>query len=191
MMAKYIEEEMEVLKKLDLDIINQIFKSIKTAYETGGRVYIIGNGGSSANGSHFTNDIKKSLKNTNNGFDVICLTDNVPLVTAYDNDVAYEDIFFAQLDGQMREEDILIALSVSGSSPNLVKAFQYAQGVCYKTIAIIGDYNGILEQYADILLVLQTKNYGIAEDVQQTIHHMVAQVLRDEQINCKGEILER
>lgn len=176
----YINEEINVLRELDLNAIGMIFSAVKTAYENGGRIYIMGNGGSSANASHWVNDIKKNIRRVNNGFDVISLTDNVPLFTAYSNDVSYEDAFFEMVKADVREEDILLGLSVSGNSKNIVNAFKYGQANGCKTISIIADYNGELEDCSDICVVLNTKNYGIAEDVQQTINHMIVQVIKSQ-----------
>lgn len=176
--TKYIEEEINILENLDQDKINEIYIAIMSACQVGGRVYLMGNGGSSANASHWVNDIKKNIKNTNNGFDVICLTDNVPLLTAYANDVAYEDIFLEQIKDCIREEDVVIALSVSGNSPNLVRAIKYAKEMNSQTISIIADYNGRLSEYSDIVLSIKTKNYGIAEDIQQTINHILVQKIK-------------
>lgn len=187
--SEYVEEETKILQSLDIELMNRLYESIIKAYQNGGRIYMIGNGGSSANASHWVNDIKKGLHNTNNGFDVICLTDNIPLMTAYANDVSYEDVFYEQIKGQIREEDIIIALSVSGNSRNLVKAYQYAKEVNCTTIAIVADYNGALERYADLLFILKTKNYGIAEDVQQTINHILVQKLKKWQASCEREVL--
>lgn len=177
---EYIQEEIDALRSLDYDKIDAIYVSIMTAYQTGGRVYLIGNGGSSANAAHWVNDLKKNIENISNGFDVTCLTDNVPLLTAYANDVAYEDVFLEQVKGCLREKDVLIALSVSGSSPNLVRVMQYAGEVKCKTISIIAGYNGILEEISDIVLEIKTKSYGIAEDVQQSINHILVQKLKKE-----------
>lgn len=183
---EYVCEEIEVLKSLEYIKIDEIGTKILDAHQTGGRVYIIGNGGSSANASHWVNDLKKSLKKVNNGFDVISLTDNVPLLTAYANDVAYEDIFLEQIKDMIRPSDLLLALSVSGSSSNLVNAFRYAKGEGACTISIVGDYNGKILEYSDINMVLATKNYGIAEDIQQSIVHILVERIKKINGQCGG-----
>lgn len=180
--TEYVKEEIYALQKLDLDKVDEILKNIVSAYQTGGRVYLMGNGGSSANASHWVNDFKKNMKNIDNGFDVVCLTDNVPLFTAYANDAAYEDSFLEQIRGRIRKEDIVIALSVSGNSPNLVRAFQYAKEKHCRTISIVADCNGGLLELSDIALVIETKNYGIAEDIQQTINHILVQILKEQAV---------
>ncbi len=185
--AEYIKEEVNALQNLDCDKVDAILESIASAYRTGGRVYLMGNGGSSANASHWVNDLKKNLRNINNGFDVVCLTDNVPLFTAYSNDVAYEDSFLEQIKGRIRQEDVVIALSVSGNSPNLVRAFQYAKEVNCRTISIIADYNGALMKLSDIVLVIGTKNYGIAEDIQQAIDHILVQAIKEHPVMMTRE----
>lgn len=185
--AEYIKEEVNALQNLDYDKVDAILESIMSAYRTGGQVYLMGNGGSSANASHWVNDLKKNLGNINNGFDVICLTDNVPLFTAYSNDVAYEDSFLEQIKGRIRKVDVVIALSVSGNSPNLVRAFQYAKEMNCRTISIIADYNGALMKLSDIVLVIGTKNYGIAEDIQQTIDHILVQAIKEQPVMMTRE----
>ena len=174
--SEYIREEIEMLKNLDKKKILEIYFCIERAYKNGGRVYLLGNGGSCANASHWVNDLKKNIQNTSNGFDIISLTDNVPLLTAYANDVAYTNAFLEQIINRIREVDVMIALSVSGSSENLVEAFRYGHQNKCQTISIIANYEGKLKQYSDITLTLKTKNYGIAEDAQQTINHILVQL---------------
>ena len=185
--TEYVREEICALQNLDFDKVNEILKSIVSAYQNGGRVYLMGNGGSSANASHWVNDMRKNIRNINNGFDVICLTDNVPLFTPYSNDSAYEDSFLEQIKGRVRQEDVVIALSVSGNSPNLVRAFQYAKEMKCRTISIIADYNGGLMKLSDVALVIGTKNYGIAEDVQQTINHILVETMKKQPVMMTRE----
>lgn len=185
--TEYVREEICALQNLDFDKVNEILKSIVSAYQNGGRVFLMGNGGSSANASHWVNDMRKNIRNINNGFDVICLTDNVPLFTAYSNDSAYEDSFLEQIKGRIRQEDVVIALSVSGNSPNLVRAFQYAKEMKCRTISIIADYNGGLMKLSDVALVIGTKNYGIAEDIQQTINHILVEVMKKQPVMMTRE----
>lgn len=186
--SEYIREEIEVLDSLDQEKILEIYSCIERAYKNGGRVYLLGNGGSSANTSHWVSDLKKNIQNTDNGFDIISLTDNVPLLTAYANDVAYAKVFLEQIVYRIREVDVMIALSVSGSSMNLVEAFRYANQKKCKTISIIANYEGKLAQYSDITLTLDTKSYGIAEDVQQTINHILVQLCKScEKVMVRGE----
>lgn len=176
---KYIEEEIKVLRKLDNTKIDVISESIINVYHDGGRVYLLGNGGSAANASHWVNDMKKNMKNIDNGFDVINLTDNVSLLTAYANDISYENIFLEQIKGVISEKDMLVILSVSGNSSNLVSAVKYARERNCRIISIVGDYNGKVIEYTDIALIIDTKSYGIAEDIQQTINHILIQKLEN------------
>ncbi len=185
----YIQKEMDALGSLDYSMIDKIYASIMNAYRTGGRIYLIGNGGSAANAAHWVNDIKKNTSNINNGFDVTSLSDNVSLLTAFANDVAYADVFLEQLKGSLRKKDVLIALSVSGSSSNIVRAMQYAREIEAKTISIVADYNGILEAYSDVVLKIYTKSYGIAEDIQQSINHILVQKIKEEFNTNLGEEL--
>ena len=185
----YIQKEMDALGSLDYSMIDKIYASIMNAYRTGGRIYLIGNGGSAANAAHWVNDIKKNTSNINNGFDVTSLCDNVSLLTAFANDVAYADVFLEQLKGSLRKKDVLIALSVSGSSSNIVRAMQYAREIEAKTISIVADYNGILEAYSDVVLKIYTKSYGIAEDIQQSINHILVQKIKEEFNTNLGEEL--
>lgn len=173
----YIREEVKVLHSLEHSKIEEIINSIIAAYKFGGRIYFLGNGGSSANAAHWVNDIKKNVTNTNNGFDVICLSDNTPLFTAYANDVSYEDAFVSQIEGSLKKEDVIIALSVSGNSNNIIKAVEYAHGINCRTVSIVGDFAGSICDFSDVVIKIDTKNYGIAEDLQQTICHIVSQTL--------------
>ena len=109
---------------------------------------------------------------------MFALSDNTPIITAYGNDLSYSDIFVEQLKNYMQQGDIVLSMSVSGSSPNLLAAHKYAQSLSCRCISIIGDYDGALRGCSDFTIVIPSKNYGVVEDAHLIIGHILSQKLR-------------
>ena len=114
---------------------------------------------------------------------MISLSDNIPLLTAYANDVSYDDIYLFQLEKIMQKRDLIIILSVSGNSSNLVKAVKYAKENNTTVISIVGDYKGKVLDYSDMSLIVNSKNYGIVEDIQLSLGHMISQNIKNSNID--------
>jgi len=155
------------LHELDLqgDVIEEIVNLIHQVQE----VYIIGNGGSAATASHFAIDLSKK------GINAQALTDPAQL-TAYANDQDYSEVFTAQLaNKQTLDRSLLIAFSVSGNSPNIVKALEYANAQGIFTVAIVGSGGGKVKGIADQDLILSSSNYGQVEDVHLALCHIIAE----------------
>lgn len=151
--ANYIENEIAVLRMLDMDAINDVLNLLEQALVNENIIYIMGNGGSAATAAHMQNDFNKGISEyTEKKFRFLCLNDNVPTVMAIANDIGYEEIFRFQLRGKLRPGDIVIGISGSGNSKNVLNAVEYAKE-CGNTVVGITGYNGgKLREMADYSL---------------------------------------
>jgi D-sedoheptulose 7-phosphate isomerase len=175
----YLEYLREVLALLDLEEIAAFASTLLAARERGARIFFIGNGGSAATASHFANDIAIGSRSWDKPFRALSLTDNVAIMTAIANDYGYERIFVLQLQTLMTPGDILVAISASGNSPNLVAAVEYANKSGATTIAITGFDGGQLRRIAGqcVHVPTSTGEYGPAEDVHLVLDHLVGAFL--------------
>lgn len=183
MFKEYIEnykkELMDTFNAMDEDILEQIYMSIEIARKGGKQVFVLGNGGSAAAASHWVCDFGKGINvKDSKRLKIYSLMDNMSISSALGNDISYEDVFVEQLNNYLDQGDVVIGLSVSGSSRNLVKALEFARMRNAVTISIIGDYDGIMKKYSDITLLIPSKNYGIVEDIHMSIDHMISQYIK-------------
>ena len=119
----YFEKEKEVISNLNYDEITEAVEAIKAAYERSATIYIFGNGGSSATASHYVGDFNKGIcEKLDKKFNLICLSDNTPILTAIANDISYDDVFVFQLRNKLKPDDLIMAISGSGNSKNVIKA---------------------------------------------------------------------
>lgn len=175
---KYLDEEMAVIKSLDHNAINQVLNDIVDTYEKEGTIYIFGNGGSSATASHFMNDFNKGLSETlEKKFRFCCLNDNVPTVMAIANDCGFEKVFVMQLEGKLKKEDLVIGISGSGNSMNVVTALEYAKSNHVKTVGITGYDGGKVRKLVDTALHVPVNNMQITEDIHMIFDHLMMTVL--------------
>ncbi len=138
-------------------------------------VYFIGNGGSASTASHFVNDLSIGTKSLDRPFRAISLCDNQAVITAIANDYGYEYIFSKQLSVLLKENDVVVAISASGNSPNLIQAFSIAKNKAAVTVGISAFDGGKLKVLADVSVYVPTKKgeYGPAEDVHLMLDHLV------------------
>ncbi|MGD9900267.1 MAG: SIS domain-containing protein [Calditrichaceae bacterium] len=179
----YIEELITNLKSINFDDLQRVFEMLRTAVEKNQAVYIFGNGGSAVTASHFACDLGKgTITDFKNGkrFHVVSLTDNVAWFTAIANDISYDDIFVEQLKNYLIKDDLVIGISASGNSPNVLKAIEYANGQGAQTIGLVGFGGGKLKELAHDSLVVPSRNYGVAEDFHLIIEHILTQYLKKE-----------
>jgi len=172
----YISKLTQTLNSLDVDIINQIILSLEKVNEDNAKIYIIGNGGSAATASHMANDLGIGLKLRDiRAFDVESLSDNSSVCTAIANDIGYDNIFYAQIKHKIKPNDVLIAISCSGNSPNIVKAVEYAKEVGTTIVGASGFEGGKLKELCDINFHVQTDKgeYGLVEDVHMILDHII------------------
>lgn len=166
----YIERDIEYLRNIDSDKIEKIIGILNDIGV--GRIYIAGNGGSAATALHFATDL--TLKDK--GLLVTCLNENQALLTALSNDYGYEDIFKLQLEGNFTSNDILIVISASGKSENLIKAVRYANKIGGASIGIIGFDGGELLNLCGYNIFIETPKgtYEEVEDIHLVIVHILA-----------------
>jgi len=172
----YLTRLKHILDNFDSDVVSDIVDLLDCSIESKSRVYIIGNGGSSATASHMVNDLGAGLRRRDIiNLDVVSLGDNSPVVTAIANDIGYENIFFMQMKGLINSSDILIAISCSGDSPNIIKAADYAKELGCKIIGITGFTGGYLKSISDVSFhVKAPKNdYGLVEDAHMILDHII------------------
>lgn len=168
-----------VLKAIDTREIGQFIETLFDARERGSTIYFIGNGGSAATASHFANDIAIGTNSYNKPFRAVSLTDNQAIITAIGNDYGCEEIFVRQLMILGRPGDVVVAISASGNSPNLLRAFDYAKIIGIKTVAITAFDGGKMKNIADESVHVPTalKEYGPAEDAHMVLDHLVSAYL--------------
>ncbi len=171
---KYIAEQKHALDSINSGEVVKLIQILANALKQNRQIFVMGNGGSSSNTSHFATDLGKSASDKiGKRFKVFSLNDNVSWITALGNDYSYEDIFTGQLKNFAMKGDVVITASVSGNSPNLVSAFQWAKKHGLITIALVGAKRGRLFNVADYPLVVDSIHYGKVEDAQMTILHML------------------
>ena len=178
----YFEYVTQLIQSIDLSALEQVVNRLHSVREHGACVYIMGNGGSAATASHFANDLGKTAKKSGKpAIRAFCLTDNVPWLTALANDEGYENVFAGQLDNHLRPGDVVIAISASGNSTNLVRAVELAKSRGARTIGILGFDGGTLCQMVDVLLLVPSEigRYGPVEDVHLMLEHVITECLKE------------
>lgn len=174
----YIDNEIRILKELDVNVIENIIKEIDFSRERGNVIYVCGNGGSSATASHFCCDFNKGVSGLSDKCtNLICLSDNIPTITAIANDISYEEIFSYQLKNRLKQGDILLAISGSGNSKNIVKAMECAKEKGNKIIGLCGYSGGKVKEMSDICLHVDINNMQIVEDIHMILDHCMMFVM--------------
>ena len=176
----YFEREKEVISNLDYDEIAEAVEAIKAAYERGATIYVFGNGGSAATASHYVGDFNKGIcEKLDKKFNLICLSDNTPILTAIANDISYDDVFVFQLKNKLKPDDLIMAISGSGNSKNVIKAVEYAREVGTKVVGITGYSGGKLKELSDYKMHVNIDDMQIAEDLHMAFDHMMYRVFTD------------
>lgn len=171
----YIGKQKQALDTIPLEKVAEIVDLFKNALDNDKQIFVFGNGGSAANASHFVTDLGKgSSDKTYKRFRCLSLNDNTAWITALGNDYSYEDIFVKQLMNYARKGDLLFMMSVSGNSPNLVKAASWAKQNDVRVIALVGSKKGKLADLADTPVIVNDDHYGRVEDAHMGICHMIA-----------------
>ncbi len=172
--AEYVRLQKATLDSIPTAQLEGVLQVLRTALQEDRQIFAIGNGGSAANASHFVTDLGKGASDAlGRRFRCLSLTDNVAWMTAIGNDYSYEDVFVRQLENYGRSGDVVIAISVSGNSPNLVKALQWANQKGLRTVALVGAKRGRMAEVADNTVVIGDTHYGRVEDAQMGILHML------------------
>lgn len=172
---KYIRQQEENLGSFPFEQVAEIIKRFKQALDEGRQIFIFGNGGSAANASHFVTDLGKgSSDKTYKRFRCLSLNDNVSWITALSNDYSYDDIFVRQLMNLAQPGDLVFMMSVSGNSPNLIKALEWGHENNIYSITLVGNNKGRIADLADMAVVIGDTHYGRVEDMHMTICHIIA-----------------
>ncbi|MAG20134.1 phosphoheptose isomerase [archaeon] len=170
---KYLGELKEGMDNIDLEKLSKIVEILEKAYENDKQVFIFGNGGSCATASHFAEDLNKCcLIENEKRFRVISLTDNIPLISALANDEGYEFVFSKQLEGLMEEGDVVIGISGSGNSENVLNGIKFGneKGI---SIGLGGFDGGKLKDLCKECLIVPLNHMGKVEDLHLVIAHMI------------------
>jgi D-sedoheptulose 7-phosphate isomerase len=173
---KYVHELKAHLDAIDTEVVAQIVEEIEKVSKAGSKFYVIGNGGSSATASHWANDFAIGLKRRGIlTIDMVSLGDNAAVTSAIANDIGYENIFYMQLKDVLKPEDVILAISCSGNSPNIVTAVEYAKEVGSTIIGASGFDGGKLKQLSDIKFHVDTQKdeYGLVEDIHMILDHII------------------
>jgi D-sedoheptulose 7-phosphate isomerase len=174
----YFSRLSETIDKLDIQVIEQLVELLLRARDRENTVFIFGNGGSAATASHITGDFLKGISyELEKRFRVMCLSDNTSGLTAISNDLGYEDIFVEQLKVFLKKDDLVIGISGSGNSVNVVKAMEFAAGKGARTVALCGYKGGKIRELADLVIHVPINDMEITEDIHIIIFHAVKQVL--------------
>lgn len=173
----YLEHEINTLKALDVNEINAALNLLLATFENGNTVFVFGNGGSSATASHFQNDFNKGVsEHTEKKFNLLCLNDNVATVMAVANDIGFEEVFRFQLIGHMKPGDVVLAISGSGNSKNVLNAVEYAKEQGARVIGLTGFNGGRLKELSDVSLHVPVNSMQITEDIHMVFDHLMMSI---------------
>lgn len=174
----YFNEIRQAFDEISFKEIEKITKIIYSAYLKKKHIFVMGNGGSAVTASHFACDLGKgtlSPKNKKNikRFKVTSLTDNIATITAWSNDLNYDQIFSEQLKNLLSQDDVVIGFSASGNSPNILKAIKLAKKMKAITIGLVGFDGGKLAKIADVCVMAKINKYDAAEDIHLILAHII------------------
>ena len=188
--VRYLDEVARTLESMEKDWphkVHEIVSALVKARDEGKRVFLFGNGGSAATASHMASDLNKGANRKDAPrFKAIALTDNIPAMLAWANDSGYDDIFLEQLRNHVEPEDVVIGISGSGNSANVLKAIQHANDCGAITIGLTGFDGGKLAQLAKIVYVVPNNCMQQIEDIHLLIEHALSLILRDSP-ECAGK----
>jgi len=176
----YKQKIINAFDSVDQNAVDSLVNMLARAYLTRSSVYVCGNGGSATISEHFTCDHSKGICTATNNTTfprVVSLSSNIALITAIANDFAYEDVFSKQLEYLAVPGDVLVAISSSGNSPNIVNVLQKAKELKVLTCSIVGFDGGAAKKQSDLCVHINSNNYGIVEDVTQSIMHYTSAIL--------------
>jgi D-sedoheptulose 7-phosphate isomerase len=180
--AIYLHNFNRILMDMDFNAIERITRSLSQARDRSATIFVAGNGGSAATASHWVNDLGKATKaNGRPPMRVMSLNDNVSWLTALANDEGYERVFSGQLENFARPGDVLVVISASGNSPNLLKAVDLARGTGVFTLGLLGFDGGLLKDRVDDYLWVPTEKgaYGLVESAHSLLCHLLTACLAE------------
>jgi D-sedoheptulose 7-phosphate isomerase len=175
----HIRAVRDVLLQVDVGAVEQVVDIILDAYRRGQHVYVLGNGGSASTATHFACDLSKAtIVEGRARLRVTSLTDNVALLTAWANDTSYENVFAEQLSNLLNAGDVVVAISASGNSPNVLAAVRTGRALGAKTVAIVGFGGGLLKPVVDAAVYIPSDSYGVVEDCHLVLEHAITESTR-------------
>ena len=181
LIRSYFDREIEVIRHLDIDAIHEAVGAIWEAYKRNAVIFIFGNGGSAATASHFVCDFNKGIsEKKDKKFNFVCLSDNVPQMMAIANDYSFDDIFRYPLVNRLKPTDLIIAISGSGNSRNVIRAVEYAKEIGTPVIGITGYHGGKLKEISDYHMDAMVDDMQISEDLHMIFDHMMFYLLNHE-----------
>lgn len=175
---EYLDGLCQLIAKVDEGEIAALIHELQRAYDADRQIFIIGNGGSAATASHMACDLAKNVlghkpDKSRRRFCVLSMTDNVPMITALANDLGYEQIFTQQLILYAQEGDLLLVISGSGNSPNIVKAAELAREMGLRTAGMLGFDGGKVKHLLDTIVLVPDFSYGYVEDLHMVFDHLI------------------
>ena len=175
----HVAEVRAVLAEIPLEDMERVVRIILDAYRRGKHVYIVGNGGSATTATHFACDLSKAtIVEGRARLRVTSLTDNIALLTAWANDTSYEGVFAEQLRNLLNAGDVVIAISASGNSPNVLAAVEVAHALGGTTVGLVGFEGGALKDAVNSAIHVQSKSYGVVEDCHLVLEHAITESTR-------------
>jgi D-sedoheptulose 7-phosphate isomerase len=180
----YRDELLKAIASIDLEKVGQAIDILAQARDRGRRIFVCGNGGSASTASHFVTDLVKGASyGRANRFRILALTDSLPTITAYSNDVGYECVFVEQLKNFAEAGDVVIAISSSGNSPNVLRAVEYGNSLGCRTIGLTGRDGGRLGPLAELNIQIAHPHTGRIEDAHMIVLHMIGYCFMEEPLN--------
>ncbi|MCL6546358.1 MAG: SIS domain-containing protein [Bryobacteraceae bacterium] len=184
-LAQYRKQLEKMLSGLDLAKVQQAIEWLAEAREQGRQIFVFGNGGSASTASHFATDLVKGASyGRARRFRILALTDSLPTITAYANDTGYENVFVEQLKNFAREGDVVIGISSSGNSPNVIRAIEYAASAGCRSIGLTGGDGGKLGPLVHLEIRAPETHTGRIEDAHFVICHMIGYYFMEEAEPC-------
>jgi len=182
MSKNYLSEQISCIENIQknyLDIIEKIFRLLEDARENKNTIFVMGNGGSASTASHFTSDLlKTSILKNKTRVKAISLSDNIPVMLAWSNDSSYDNIFVGQLENFLQKNDIVIGISGSGNSQNVINAIDFAKKNGAKTISLTGKGGGNLTKISEISFVVPSDDMLTIETMHLLITHLLITMIR-------------
>jgi D-sedoheptulose 7-phosphate isomerase len=173
--SEYKAGLLQAIETIDLTKVSEAIELLKSARDQNRHIFVCGNGGSASTASHFACDIVKGASfGRQSRFRIMALTDSLPTITAYSNDVSYDCVFAEQLKNFAEPGDVVMAISGSGNSPNVLRAVEYGKSIGCRTIALTGRDGGKLAPLAEINIQASVPHMGRIEDVHMIVSHMIA-----------------
>jgi D-sedoheptulose 7-phosphate isomerase len=176
----YLDRLERAIETISPALVDEFAARLYRAYKDGKQVFVLGNGGSASTASHMAADLgKNTIGASMRRFRIMSLNDNMPLMTALSNDLGYHRVFAEQLMNLIRPGDVLVVISGSGNSPNVLRAVEYARDQCAQVVGLLGFSGGRAAALCDTALVVGSDDYGVIEDAHLILNHILVEYFRE------------